>query len=513
MELRPNFASIVRDLDEFSFTDEKWMKSRTRNFDKPLNIYEMHLGSWKRKDADKQDDPDRKVEEGWYQYDEIAEDLIAYLKENHYTHVEFMPLSEHPFDGSWGYQNTGFFAPTARYGTAQQLQKLVNSLHRAGLGAIIDFVPAHFAMDHYALRHYDGSDLYEYPASDVSDSEWGSCNFLFSRREVACFMQSAANYWLTEYHFDGLRMDAVSRLIYWMGNESRGVNDFNLNFLKRMNFGLHQLHPAAMLIAEDSTSFPGCTKPVDQGGLGFDYKWDLGWMNDTLDYFMKQSGERVSFAQRLTFSMFYFYNERHLLPLSHDEVVHGKKTVIDKIFGDYEMKFPQCRALYMYMYVHPGKKLNFMGNEIAMIREWDETKEPDYFLLKYPLHDSFRRYIEELNKVYSEEPALYERDYDPDGFKWIAINDMQNNVYGIRRNGISSSVAAFFNFSNAKHEYVYTPEQDETLTLILHSDWEVFSGTVKKPSRKKKIKARGIGGGRIEIPAFSAMLFEIKQGI
>ena len=298
-----------------------------------------------------------------------------------------------------------------------------------------------------------------------------------------------------------------------MGNESRGVNDFNLNFLKRMNFGLHQLHPAAMLIAEDSTSFPGCTKPVDQGGLGFDYKWDLGWMNDTLDYFMKQSGERVSFAQRLTFSMFYFYNERHLLPLSHDEVVHGKKTVIDKIFGDYEMKFPQCRALYMYMYVHPGKKLNFMGNEIAMIREWDETKEPDYFLLKYPLHDSFRRYIEELNKVYSEEPALYERDYDPDGFKWIAINDMQNNVYGIRRNGISSSVAAFFNFSNAKHEYVYTPEQDETLTLILHSDWEVFSGTVKKPSRKKKIKARGIGGGRIEIPAFSAMLFEIKQGI
>ena len=513
MELRPNFASIVRDLDEFSFTDEKWMKSRTRNFDKPLNIYELHLGSWKRKDADRQDDPDRKVEEGWYQYDEIAEDLIAYLKENHYTHVEFMPLSEHPFDGSWGYQNTGFFAPTARYGTAQQLQKLVNSLHRAGLGAIIDFVPAHFAMDYFALRHYDGSELYEYPASDVSDSEWGSCNFLFSRREVACFMQSAANYWLTEYHFDGLRMDAVSRLIYWMGNESRGVNDFNLNFLKRMNFGLHQLHPTAMLIAEDSTSFPGCTKPVDQGGLGFDYKWDLGWMNDTLDYFMKQSGERVSFAQRLTFSMFYFYNERHLLPLSHDEVVHGKKTVIDKIFGDYEMKFPQCRALYMYMAVHPGKKLNFMGNEIAMIREWDETKEPDYFLLKFPLHDSFHQYMIELNKIYAEEPALYERDYDPEGFKWIAINDMQNNVYGIRRNGTSSSVAAFFNFSNESHVYVYTPEQDETLTLVLHSDWECFSGTVKRPARKKKIKAKGIGGGRIEIPAFSAMLFEIKQGI
>ena len=318
MELRPAFASIVRDLDEFQFTDAKWMKNRSRNFDKPMNIYELHLGSWKRKDADRQDDPDRKVEEGWYQYDEIAEELIQYVKDNHYTHVEFMPLSEHPFDGSWGYQNTGFFAPTARYGTASQLQKLINELHKAGIGAIIDFVPAHFANDYYALRHYDGSDLYEYPASDVSDSEWGSCNFLFSRREVACFMQSAANYWLTEYHFDGLRFDAVSRLIYWMGNESRGVNEFNLDFLKKMNFGLHQLHPTAMLIAEDSTSYPGCTKPVDQGGLGFDYKWDLGWMNDTLDYFMKQSGERVSFAERLTFSML------HGRPSRQNAQLHGQ---------------------------------------------------------------------------------------------------------------------------------------------------------------------------------------------
>ena len=494
MELRPNFASIVRDLSEFRFTDEEWMKDRTRCFDKPLNIYELHLGSWKRKDADRQDDPDRKVEEGWYQYDEIAEELIAYIKANHYTHVEFMPLSEHPFDGSWGYQNTGFFAPTSRYGTARQLQKLINELHLAGIGAIIDFVPAHFANDYYALKHYDGSDLYEYPSSDVSDSEWGSCNFLFSRREVACFMQSAANYWLSEYHFDGLRMDAVSRLIYWMG-------------------GLHQLHPTAMLIAEDSTSYPGCTKPVDQGGLGFDYKWDLGWMNDTLDYFMKQSGERVSFAQRLTFSMFYFYNERHLLPLSHDEVVHGKKTVIDKIFGSYEMKFPQCRALYMYMMVHPGKKLNFMGNEIAMIREWDETKEPDYFLLKYPLHDSFSQYISDLNKVYAQQPALYERDYDPDGFRWIAINDMQNNVYGIRREGLSSAAAAFFNFSDQPHVYVYTPQKDEKLMPLIHTDWECYSGTVKKPKRRTGLKARGIGGVRIELPAFSAVLYEIKDGI
>ena len=298
MELRPAFASIVRDLGNYRFTDGKWMRERTRNFDKPLSIYELHLGSWKRKDADRQDDPDRKIEEGWYQYDEIAEDLIAYIKENHYTHVEFMPLSEHPFDGSWGYQNTGFFAPTSRYGTAAQLQKLIDKLHNAGIGAIIDFVPAHFANDYYALKNYDGSVLYEYPASDVSDSEWGTCNFLYSRREVASFMQSAANYWLSVYHFDGLRMDAVSRLIYWMGDENRGVNEFNVNFLRKMNAGLHRLHPTAMLIAEDSTSYPGCTKPADQGGLDFDYKWDLGWMNDTLDYFMKQSGERECILHR-----------------------------------------------------------------------------------------------------------------------------------------------------------------------------------------------------------------------
>lgn len=366
MELRPNFASIIRNLDEYYFSDEKWMKERTLNYDKPLNIFEMHMGSWKRNDADPN---------GWYKYDEIADDLIAYLKKYHFTHVEFMPLAEHPFDGSWGYQQTGFFAPTSRYGTAAQLKKLVDRLHNAGIGAIVDFVPAHFANDYYALKEFDGTELYEYPASDVSDSEWGTRNFIYARREVMSFMMSAANYWLAEYHFDGLRMDAISRVIYWMGDEKRGVNETSVDFLKQLNEGLHRLHPTAMLIAEDSTSYPGCTKPTWVGGLGFDYKWDLGWMNDTLDYFMKQSDERKNVPEKLTFSMYYFYNERHLLPLSHDEVVHGKKTIIDKIFGDYDMKFPQCRSLYLYMMMHPGKKLNFMGNEIAMFREWDETKE------------------------------------------------------------------------------------------------------------------------------------------
>lgn len=502
MELRPNFASIVRDLDEYEFTDKAWMKSRTLNYDKPLNIYELHLGSWRRNEED---------ENGWYTYSEIAEPLIEYVKENHYTHVEFMPLSEHPVDGSWGYQVTGFFSPTSRYGTATQLMELVDKLHHAGIGVILDFVPAHFANDYYALRQYDGTELYEYPASDVSDSEWGSCNFIFARREVACFMQSAANYWLEKYHFDGLRMDAISRVIYWMGDENRGVNTTSVDFLKRMNFGLRSLHPTAMLIAEDSTSYPDCTKPVDKGGLGFDYKWDLGWMNDTLDYFMKTSDERSGRPELLTFSMYYFYNERHLLPLSHDEVVHGKRTIIDKIFGEYEEKFPQLRCLYLYMYLHPGKKLNFMGNEIAMFREWDETKEPDMFLLKYPLHDSFHHYMMELNEIYKENPALYEEDYKSGGFEWICMNDQGHDVFGIRRKALNQTMAAFFNFSNKERVYQYKAEEGrETLVEVLNTDWERFSGSTKE-KKGVKVSASSQQTTAIRLPAFSSILYEVRK--
>lgn len=469
MELRPNFASIIRDLHAFEFTDYYWMNDRTLNFDKPVNIYEIHLGSWKHKE-DKKD--------GWFTYDEIADDLIAYCKKHHYTHVEFMPLNEYPFDGSWGYQSTGYYSPTSRYGTANQLQKLINSLHEAKIGAIIDFVPAHFATDSYGLKRYDGSELYEYPASDVGNSEWGTCNFIYSRYEVCSFLQSAANYWLTEYHFDGIRMDAVSRLIYWMGDENRGVNTRSIEFIKRMNAGLHMIQPSAMLIAEDSTAYPSVTKPVSEGGLGFDYKWDLGWMNDTLDYMMKTSDERKNLSGKLTFSMHYFYNERYLLPLSHDEVVHGKKTVVDKIFGEYEEKFAQARTLYMYMMMHPGKKLNFMGNEIGMFREWDEEKEPDWFLLKYPMHDSFNKYLQQLNEIYQTTPQLYQWDDDPRGFEWLTINENNSNVYGIKRQvGEGKPVAALFNFSNQKVKY----HDKDKWVQVLNTDWQEFSGTTEKP--------------------------------
>lgn len=484
MELRPGSASIIRNV-AYSFHDQEWMEKRTRNFDKALNIYEVHFGSWR-----------LKADGSWFTYDELAPALIDYCKKYHYTHVEFMPLNEYPFDGSWGYQPTGYFSPTSRYGNASQLQTLIDSLHQAGIGAIIDFVPAHFAVDSYGLKQYDGSELYEYPESDVTESEWGTCNFIYSRHEVCSFLQSVCHYWLQEYHFDGIRMDAVSRLIYWLGDEIRGVNPRSIEFIQRMNAGLHHLHPSCMLIAEDSTAYPNVTKPVLEGGLEFDYKWDLGWMNDTLDYFMKTSDERKDYAAKITFSMYYFYKERYLLPLSHDEVVHGKKTIIDKIYGSYEEKFSQCRSLYMYMMVHPGKKLNFMGNEIAMFREWDESKEPDWFLLEYPMHDSFSKYIQQLNAIYTNYAPLYEWDDDPRGFTWVLMEE-QENLFGIKRSvNNESGIYAYFNFSD-QNKTIPLPEP---LTPLLHSDWEAFSGHTKQVQKASK---------ELVLPPFSSALLKV----
>ncbi len=464
MELRPGACSIIRDLKEYSFTDDEWMARRTRCYDEPLNIYELHLGSW------------RKQGKVFPRYDEIAGELIDYLKENAYNCVEFMPLSEHPFDGSWGYQNTGFFAPTSRYGTAAQLMELVDRLHRAGISAVMDFVPVHFAVDGYGLKTYDGTALYEYPHHDVGESEWGSLNFMHSDPRIASFLQSAANYWLKEYHFDGLRMDAVSRLIYWQGDERRGVNGSTLNFLKTMNRGLHELHPTAMLIAEDSTAFPGVTRPVEEGGLGFDYKWDLGWMHDTLDYLQAPPRERPAMPGKLTFSIHYFYNERYILPFSHDEVVHGKKTIIDKLYGSYEEKFAQAKLLYLYMATHPGKKLNFMGNELAMFREWDETREPDWDLLNYPAHDSFHRFMAELNRLYLSEVPLSANEMDRENFRWIDAGTGIPCVFSYERRFGGEILRAVLNFSD--REIPLSPA--EGAGVLIHTGWEKYGGTEKQ---------------------------------
>lgn len=497
MELRPNFASIITDLDEYKFTDSEWLEKRSKNYNEPLNIYEVHLGSW-------HTDPDN--ENGWYSYSDIADKLIKYVKKHHYTHIEFMPLSEHPADCSWGYQNTGFFAPTSRYGTPAQLMKLIDKCHKNDIGVIMDFVPVHFAIDGYALAKYDGTCLYEYPDSDVTISEWGTCNFIHSRREVCCFLQSAANYWLEKYHFDGLRMDAISRAIYWQGKPERGVNKCTVDFLKKMNSGLHALHPTAMLIAEDSTAFPKVTAPVEYDGLGFDYKWDLGWMNDTLDYFRTPPAERKYHHGKITFSMQYFYNELYLLPISHDENVHGKATVIQKMWGDYDVKFPQARAFYMYMYSHPGKKLNFMGGEFAQFREWDETREQDWDMLKYPLHDSFLRYMTDLEKLYTTRPSLYNGEYNPDCFKWILPDESDRSVFAYKRCAENETTICLLNFSDKEQNITIPADGLTDLKELINSDSNIYSGETEV-KRSVKIKPAG-GEFSVKLSPFSGRLFD-----
>lgn len=492
MELRPGCCSVITDSDAYQFTDADWMSTRTAALDAPLNIYELHLGSWRRNPAN---------ENGWYRYDEIADLLIPYLHENGFTHVEFLPLSEHPFDSSWGYQNTGFFAPTSRYGTPAQLKLLIDQLHHAGIGAIMDFVPVHFAVDSYGLALFDGTPLYEYPHPDVGESEWGSCNFIHSRREVRCFLQSAANYWLEEFHFDGLRMDAVSRLIYCHGEPARGVNGDTLDFLKNMNAGLKARHPSALLIAEDSTAFPGVTRPVSEGGLGFDYKWDLGWMHDTLNYMQTPPDERADRRGQLLFSMEYFPNEHYLLPLSHDEVVHGKAAIVQKMWGAaLTDKYAQARAFYLYMFAHPGKKLNFMGNELGLRVEWSENAEPDWTYADGPFHAFFCA----LGKVYCAHPALH-GDYAANSFRWLPTDEDAPCVFAWERRSAEEHLIAVCNFSDKP--YVFS-SPDSNADILLHTDWERFGGQTKENQESFILNSDNFS---LILSKFSAVLLKIEQ--
>ena len=470
MELRPDSASIARDMNRYVFHDMKWMRDRSDCRRGPLNIYEIHAGSWKT-------NPEN--ENGWYKYNELADILIPYLKENGYNYVEMMPIAEHPCDNSWGYQSTGFYSPTSRYGTADELREFIDKCHQNGIGVLLDFVPVHFAVDGYGLSMYDGTAIYEYPNCDVGYSEWGSRNFNHSRGEVQSYLQSCANYWLKEYHFDGLRMDAISNIIYWQGDSRRGINRNALQFLQYMNRGLKGMYPSIILAAEDSSPYPGITKCADWGGLGFDYKWDLGWMNDTLIYFKDGMDDRIKDYHKLTFSMMYYYSENFILPFSHDEVVHGKATIMQKMNGQYDEKFPQARALYMYMYTHPGKKLNFMGNEIGQLREWDETREQDWDILKYPVHDAFHRYMMELNKLYLEHSALWEKDFDNDGFMWIDCHEEGRCIYAYERRSSTERLVIVCKFTNTPEENYYCHVEGASgLKLLLASDADCFDGPV-----------------------------------
>ena len=503
-ETRPSNGSKVYDITGFAWHDDAWQTAQKKAdvINGPMNIYEMHVGSWKMKEGNKP-----------YNYAELADQLIPYITEMGYTHVELLPVMEYPFDGSWGYQVTGYFAPTSRYGTPAQFAAFVNACHRMGIGVIMDFVPVHFAANADALAKFDGTHLYEYD-SDVGHSEWGTCNFNYYRREVCSFLNSAAALWMDVYHCDGIRMDAISRALYWQGDPNRGVNEGAVTFLRNLNHGLNERWPTGIYTAEDSTNFLKVTAPTRYDGVGFDYKWDMGWMHDTLDYFATPFGERPNAYGKLLFSMHYFYNELYLLALSHDEVVHGKKTIIDKLWGTYEEKCAQLRTLYFYMYTHPGKKLNFMGNELGHFREWDEKKELDWGLMKYPFHDSFQKYFAELGRLYATEPALYDGEYNPNCFEWIACESRDEGVYAWLRKGAGQTILCVMNTQNTAHKkfplyFQYPCAADE----LLNSEAACWNGADRSRTRHLHTTDGGVYGRdytlSVDLPAMGSRMYRI----
>lgn len=465
-ETRPMTASKTMNMSGLHWNDSKWMNHRTKNFDQPMNIYEIHAGAWKRYEDNQ-----------LYSYAELEKQIIPYVLEKGFTHIELMPLNEHPFDGSWGYQASGYFACTSRYGSPKEFAHFVDKCHQAGIGVIMDMVPVHFVKDNHGLVLFDGMPVYEYKDENNANSQWGTCNFDLCSEEVRSFLMSSVAFWLEHYHIDGIRLDAVSNMIYWGGNKERGVNEGALAFVRRLNYLIHQQYPTVMMIAEDSSDYPGVTKSDLDGGLGFDYKWDLGWMNDTLAYYSRDPLYRKLHHSGLTFSMAYFYSEKFILPLSHDEVVHGKKTIVDKMWGDYNQKFSQVRNLYLYMMTHPGKKLTFMGNEIAMFREFDEEKECDWFLLSYPRHDSFDRFYVDLNKIYLHHTCLSKDDYDYSKFKWIDADNSDQSIYSYYRENDHEVLITILNMTpNTIEDHQLGVPYPGQYSELINSEKDIYDG-------------------------------------
>ncbi len=465
-EYRPGSCSRLFNIEGFIWHDTPFLNHRDRNFDRPMSIYEIHLGSWK-----------GKIDNRNLSYEEIADYLIPYVKELGFTHVEIMPITQYPFDGSWGYQATGFYSVDSRYGNPMQLMSFVDRMHQAGIGVILDFAPVHFATDSYALALFDGSCLYEY-SNEHRYSPRGSLQFDLGKDPVRSFLMSAMNYFLTYFHFDGIRVDAVSNIVYWDGNKNNGENTGATEFIKRLNGKIHIAHNDVMMIAEDSTDFSGVTKPLEYGGLGFDYKWDLGWMNDTLKYYSKDPIYKKYEHNKLTFSMAYFFSENFLLPLSHDEVVHGKGTIINKMFGDYDTKFALIRNLFTYQFAHPGKKLNFMGNELASWDEWNENKSLPRDLKRFPKHDSVSRLVRDLNLIYKHEEGMHFEEYNPIHFNWLMVDNSNQSVFAFERRVKDSHLVFVFNMTPNYYEYFDIGlTREGKYREIFNSDKDVYGGS------------------------------------
>ncbi|WP_249028880.1 1,4-alpha-glucan branching protein GlgB [Tannockella kyphosi] len=513
-EVRPHSASVVADVNSYQWDDAGWLENQDKLFDKKLTIYEMHFGSWKMKE-----EPTIEEDGIFFNYDELIDKIIPYVIKMGYTHIELMPLLEHPFDGSWGYQSTGYFSATSRYGKPQQLMAFIDACHQAGVGVIMDFVPVHFVKDIHGLVEFDGGCVYEYPDMSLRYSEWDSVYFDLGREEVRSFMMSAVHFWIDVYHFDGIRFDAVSHLIYYKGNKENGENRGAIEFMKRMSYKLNERVPRAILIAEDSTDYPKVTRSSQDGGLGFDYKWDLGWMNDTLKYMSLDPVHRQYHHHLMTFSMAYFYGENYILPFSHDEVVHSKGTVIDKIHGDYSQKLAQLKTLYMYMYSHPGKKLNFMGNELGEYKEWDESMSLGWNILEYPVHDSFHRYIRELQQFVLHNPCMYEYDYYMEGFEWLVVDDNQQSVFAYeRRDKLGQRVVVVMNFTGNYHNGYKIPVVKEGLyTEAINSDKGIYSGGNKFNKEPIQAIKENVLGKEYFIPViiapYASMIFTWQEQI
>ncbi|KRD10627.1 glycogen branching protein [Flavobacterium sp. Root901] len=491
-EKPPHTASVVWDLD-YKWKDENWMQNRKQinALDKPYSVYEVHLGSWKRADHNK-----------FLSYLELADDLVNYVKETGFTHVEFMPVMEYPYDPSWGYQLTGYFAPTSRFGKPQDFMVLVDRLHQEGIGVILDWVPSHFPDDAHGLGYFDGSHLYEHPDRRKGyHPDWKSLVFNYGRNEVRAFLISNAVFWLQNYHIDGLRVDAVASMLYldysrkegeWEANIFGGRENLDsISFLKEFNEVIYSNFDGVQTIAEESTSFPMVSRPTFTGGLGFGMKWMMGWMHDTLKYFQKETVYRKYHQNDLTFSMTYAFTENFMLPFSHDEVVYGKKSLIYKMPGDEWQRFANLRLLYGYMFTHPGTKLLFMGAEFGQTGEWNFEQSLDWHLLQYDFHSGIKRLITDLNKLYKTYPALYEKQFTGDGFEWINYSDHQNAVLSYIRKGNNAdeNVVVVCNFTQVVREnYRIGVPQKGKLQEIFNTDASIYGGSDAGNEKSLKVE-------------------------